>query len=236
MPETRRRGARRWRSAPSRPATRALKLGWGPLGADLDRDEELIGRPRARRSAPTATLMIDGGMGYSVKRALAAAGAGSTTSTSTGSRSRSRPTTTTATGGSARASPCGSPPARPTPASGRSARSSSAGDVDVLQPDLARCGGFTVARQIAALAPRDRRRGRAALLLDRRAGRGVAALRRRARAPDAVGVLGRGLTARRRAAARSRSSCATASLAVPAGPGLGITLNDELIERMRFDG
>src|ERR671935_2527514 len=43
----------------------ALKLGWGPLGRDLDLDEELV---RAARDelGPERSLMIDGGRAYTV--------------------------------------------------------------------------------------------------------------------------------------------------------------------------
>ena len=46
----------------------ALKLGWGPLGRDLERDEALV---RAARSVlgDERDLMLDGGMAYSVERA-----------------------------------------------------------------------------------------------------------------------------------------------------------------------
>ena len=47
----------------------ALKLGWGPLGRDLGHDESLV---RAARDTlgPERTLMLDGGLAYTVKRAL----------------------------------------------------------------------------------------------------------------------------------------------------------------------
>src|SRR5919204_914879 len=47
----------------------ALKLGWGPLGQDLAHDAELV---RAAREVlgPERELMLDGGMAYTVKRAI----------------------------------------------------------------------------------------------------------------------------------------------------------------------
>jgi L-alanine-DL-glutamate epimerase-like enolase superfamily enzyme len=47
---------------------RALKLGWGPLGADVGRDVELAAAARAVLG-PDRKLMIDGGMAYSLRSA-----------------------------------------------------------------------------------------------------------------------------------------------------------------------
>jgi len=46
----------------------ALKLGWGPLGADVGRDVELVAAARAVLG-PDRKLMIDGGMAYTVRSA-----------------------------------------------------------------------------------------------------------------------------------------------------------------------
>jgi L-rhamnonate dehydratase len=46
----------------------ALKLGWGPLGADVGRDVELAAAARAVLG-PDRKLMIDGGMAYSLRSA-----------------------------------------------------------------------------------------------------------------------------------------------------------------------
>ena len=128
----------------------ALKLGWGPLGVDLDHDEALI-RAARETLGPARRLMVDGGMGYSVKRArqllariddvdlywleepLAA-------DDYDGYRRLSDSVEVRIAAGEADA---GIKPFRALVERGR---------VDVLQPDLARCGGFSVARQIAALA------------------------------------------------------------------------------------
>ena len=127
----------------------ALKLGWGPLGRDPDHDVALV-RAARETLGPARTLMIDGGRAYTVKSALQLLRVSRST-ISTGSRRRSRRTTSTATGAS------------PTPTTVRIAAGEAdatlapfralveQGHVDVLQPDLARCGGFTVARQIALL-------------------------------------------------------------------------------------
>jgi L-rhamnonate dehydratase len=46
----------------------ALKLGWGPLGRDVGRDVELVSAARDTLG-PGRKLMIDGGMAYSLQRA-----------------------------------------------------------------------------------------------------------------------------------------------------------------------
>jgi L-alanine-DL-glutamate epimerase-like enolase superfamily enzyme len=128
----------------------AFKLGWGPLGADLDRDEELI-RTARRELGPERTLMIDGGMAYTVNRALALL----RRVEDVGLYWLEEPLAANDYDGYRRLS-------------GRAAVRIAAGEadagiapyralvergaIDVLQPDLARCGGFTVARQIADLA------------------------------------------------------------------------------------
>jgi L-alanine-DL-glutamate epimerase-like enolase superfamily enzyme len=48
----------------------AMKLGWGPLGDDLGRDEELVAAARSTLG-PDRRLMIDGGMNYSLYSARA---------------------------------------------------------------------------------------------------------------------------------------------------------------------
>jgi L-rhamnonate dehydratase len=128
---------------------RALKLGWGPLGRDITYDAELVNAARSELG-PERALMLDGGRAYTVKRALellrrveehdlywleealqpddldgyARLSAGSAVRIAAGEADETLP------------------PFRALVESGH---------VDVLQPDLARCGGFTVARQIALL-------------------------------------------------------------------------------------
>ncbi len=128
---------------------RALKLGWGPLGRDLAHDEALV-RTARETLGPTRSLMLDGGRAYTVKRALdllrrveehdlywleeALA-----PDDLEGYRRLSDATRVRIAAGEADATLA---PFRSLVEVGR---------VDVLQPDLARCGGFTVARQIALL-------------------------------------------------------------------------------------
>jgi len=127
----------------------ALKLGWGPLGRDLDHDETLA---RAARDVigPDRDLMLDGGMAYTVKRAgelvrrLEDAGLywleePLAADDYDGYRRLSDSVSVRIAAGEADA---GIKPYRALVERGH---------LDVLQPDIARCGGFTVARQIAAL-------------------------------------------------------------------------------------
>lgn len=128
----------------------ALKLGWGPLGSDLSRDAELT---RAAREVlgPDRELMLDGGMAYTVDSALELLRRLEDVSLYwleeplaaddyDGYGSLSDAATVRIAAGEADA---GITPFRALVERGH---------LDVLQPDLARCGGFTVARQIAALA------------------------------------------------------------------------------------
>jgi len=208
----------------------ALKLGWGPLGADLDRDEELV---RAAREAigPSRDLMLDGGRAYTVKRALELL---------------------------RRLDDVGlywfEEPLEPDDYEGYRRLSDStsvriaAGEadfcigpfrtlverahVDVLQPDIARCGGFTVALEIASLA---RRRSVEVVphcfstgVLVAASLHFVAMLDRPtysefsvADSPLVNGLLTEPFRLRE------------GKLTVPAGPGLGIRLDDDAVERMR---
>jgi L-rhamnonate dehydratase len=127
----------------------ALKLGWGPLGRDLDFDVELV-RAARETLGPDRTLMLDGGRVYSVKHALELLRrveehrlywfeeALQPDDLDGYRRLADRADVRIAAG-----------EADETLAPFRALAEQ--GHVDVLQPDLARCGGFTVARQIALL-------------------------------------------------------------------------------------
>lgn len=210
----------------------ALKLGWGPLGGDLGRDEELV---HAARSVlgDERDLMLDGGMGYTVERAaelvarledvrlywleepLAA-------NDYAGYRRLGELVAVKLAAGEADA---GVEPFRALVVEG---------GLDVLQPDLARCGGFTVARRIADLA-----RGRDVEIVPHCFSTGVlvaaslhfvASLERPtysefsvADSPLVKGILAEPFELR------------DGSLAVPTGPGLGIELDEAFLARMRVD-
>jgi L-rhamnonate dehydratase len=127
----------------------ALKLGWGPLGRDLAYDEQLV-RAAREELGPSRTLMLDGGRAYTVKRALELLRrveehdlywfeeALQPDDLDGYARLSERAAVRIAAG-----------EADETAAPFRDLVER--GHVDVLQPDLARCGGFTVARQIALL-------------------------------------------------------------------------------------
>ena len=126
----------------------ALKLGWGPLGQDTGRDVALAAAARDVLG-PDRRLMIDGGMAYSLRSAREFCrraepldlfwfeepfDAGDFRSyqrlaDSVGIRIA-----------------CGEAHSTTAPF-----RRLIEADVDVLQPDLGRCGGFTTARDIAAM-------------------------------------------------------------------------------------
>jgi L-alanine-DL-glutamate epimerase-like enolase superfamily enzyme len=209
----------------------ALKLGWGPLGTSLDRDEELV---RAARNTlgPERLLMIDGGRAYTVKQALEFL---------------------------RRVDDVGlywfEEPLQPDDYAGYRRLSDQSGvriaageadssigsfrtlvedsHLDVLQPDVARCGGFSVARQISDLV-----RGRSVEVVPHCFSTGVlvaaslhfaAALDRPtlsefsvADSPLVNGIL------------TDAFVLAGGRLAVPTGPGLGIELAEDIVERLRL--
>lgn len=131
----------------------ALKLGWGPLGRDLDHDEELV---RAAREVlgPERSLMLDGGRAYTVERA-----------TELLRRLEDvdlywleepfEPDDYESYGRLAAVAGVRIAAGEADATIGPFRTLVEQGQVDVLQPDIARCGGFTVGRQIAELA-RDR--------------------------------------------------------------------------------
>jgi L-alanine-DL-glutamate epimerase-like enolase superfamily enzyme len=207
-----------------------LKLGWGPLGRDLAYDAELVAAARSELG-DERTLMLDGGRAYTVKRALellrrveehdlywleealqpddldgyARLSAGSAVRIAAGEADETLP------------------PFRALVERGH---------VDVLQPDLARCGGFTVARQIALL---ERTTGVEIVphcfstgVLVAASLHFVATLDRAtwsefsvAHSPLVNGILTEPF--------RLEDGC----LAVPAGPGLGVELDEDAIAHHR---
>ena len=104
--------------------------------------------------------------------------------------------------------------------------------MDVLQPDLARCGGFTVGRQIAALA-----RERAVEVVPHCFSTGVLV----AASLHFIATLDRPTFSEYSVAAsplvnellREPFVLRDGRLAVPAGPGLGVELNEDVVEHFR---
>jgi L-alanine-DL-glutamate epimerase-like enolase superfamily enzyme len=210
---------------------RALKLGWGPLGKSLEHDAELVFAARDVLGAER-DLMLDGGQVYTVERALELLDRVGDADLYwleeplapddyDGYRRL-----TDATGVRIAAGEADTDIA---PFSTLVER----GGLDVLQPDLGRCGGFTVAQKIGELArahdvevvPHCFSTGvlvAACLQL-------VAALHRPtyseysvAESPLAGGLLAQPLSLR------------DGKLLVPSGPGLGVELDEELVERLRY--
>ena len=128
----------------------ALKLGWGPLGSDLSRDIDLVSAAREAVGADRR-LMIDGGMAYSVQKAREFCRRCEPFDLSwfeepfdaDDLESYRRLSDTVAV-----KIACGE--AHSTLRSFK--RLVDEAHVDVLQPDLGRCGGFSVAHDVARLA------------------------------------------------------------------------------------
>ena len=208
----------------------ALKLGWGPLGRDLDHDEELV-RSAREVIGPTGSLMLDGGRAYTVKRALELLRRLEDIDLYwleeplepddyDGYRRLSDAASVRVAAGEADS---GIAPFRTLVEHGH---------VDVLQPDIARCGGFTVAREIAQLA---RRRSVEVVPHCFSTGVLIAASLHFAATLDrptysefsvADSPLVNGLLSKPFRLVDGR-------LAVPTGPGLGVELDEEVVERMR---
>jgi L-alanine-DL-glutamate epimerase-like enolase superfamily enzyme len=209
---------------------RALKLGWGPLGRSIERDIELIETARATLGADRA-LMIDGGRAYTVKGALALLRRveehglywfeeALEPDDLDGYRRLADAAEVRIAAGEADS---GIAPFRALVEHGH---------VDVLQPDVARCGGFTVARQIAELA-----RGRSVEVVPHCFSTGVLV----AASLHFVAILDRPTWSEFSVADSPLVNGILATpfelvegrLRVPTGPGLGIELDDDLVERMR---
>jgi L-rhamnonate dehydratase len=211
----------------------ALKLGWGPLGRSLENDLELLTAAR-EVLGPDRKLMVDGGMGYSVKSAIALLDAVEPLDLYW----LEEPIAADDYRGYRRLSDT----ARIRLAAGEADSGISAfralveqGHVDVLQPDLARCGGFTVGRQIIDLA-----RETGVEVVPHCFSTGVlvasslhftAALDKPTLSEFSVAqspLVGELLA--------TPFELLEGRLAIPTAPGLGIELNPEMLERMRYDG
>jgi L-alanine-DL-glutamate epimerase-like enolase superfamily enzyme len=208
----------------------ALKLGWGPLGRDLDQDERLA---RAARDVigPDRALMLDGGMGYTVKRAAELV----RRLDDIGLYWLEEPLAADDYDGYRRLSDsvavriaAGEADATIRPFRDLVER----GHLDVLQPDLARCGGFTVGRLIAALA---REKGVEVVPHCFSTGVLVAASLHFVATLDRptyseYSVAGSPLVS---AVLTNPFTLRDGKLAVPTGPGLGIELDEDVLARMR---
>ncbi len=208
----------------------ALKLGWGPLGRDPEHDVALVRAARETLGAER-TLMLDGGRAYSVKSALQLLQRveehdlywfeeALAPDDLEGYRRLSDATTVRIAAGEADAT---LPPFRALVEQGH---------VDVLQPDLARCGGFTVARQIALLerssAVQIVPHCFSTAILVAASLHFVATLDRPTWSEFSVAdsTLVNGIL-------REPFRLEDGRLGVPTAPGLGIEIDDELIDRLR---
>ncbi len=208
----------------------AFKLGWGPLGQDVGRDAELIAAAR-KGLGPGRRLMVDGGQAYTVKSAIQLLDR-------VGDQDLfwfEEPFAPEDLDSYRRLSAAADVMiAAGEVESGRAAfeRLVRSAHLDVLQPDLARCGGFTVGRQI-----RDLCRGGGPLIVPHCFSSGVlvAASIHFAAALDQP-VLSEYSIADSPLVNELLEESFTlqdACLAVPSGPGLGIGLDEETVERLR---
>lgn len=208
----------------------AFKLGWGPLGRDLGRDAELIGAARDALG-PGRRLMIDGGQAYTVKSVVSLLERVADhdlfwfeepfAPDDVASYARlSFATDVRIAAGEVE--------------SGRAAFDKLVREahLDVLQPDLARCGGFTVARQI-----RDLCRGGGPMIVPHCFSSGVlvaASLHFAAALDEPVlseySIADSPLV---NELLEQPFALEDAGLAVPVGPGLGVALNENVLGRLR---
>ncbi len=211
---------------------RALKLGWGPLGQSLEHDVELVAAAR-EELGPDRALMVDGGMAYTVKGAIQLLRELEPfgihwleepllADDYEGYRRLSDAVSVRIAAGEADS---GLRPYRALV---------ELGHVDVLQPDLARCGGFTVARQIAELAAATRTE-----VVPHCFSTGIlvaASLHYTAAIDGATyseySVAGSPLV--NGLLAEPFALDDRGRVAVPTGPGLGIRLDDAAVERLRY--
>jgi L-alanine-DL-glutamate epimerase-like enolase superfamily enzyme len=135
---------------------RAIKFGWGPIGQDLAANEALV-REITRAAGDGVTIMIDAGQVWDTKTALRMASMLQAYDIGwleepvapdnlTGYRALSDRTTLTIAGGEAESDYASFE------------RLIEEGGVDLIQPDLARCGGLSQGRRLAWLAHQRHRR------------------------------------------------------------------------------
>jgi len=211
---------------------RAVKFGWGPMGPDLATDVALV--REARRAIGDAALLVDAGAAWTLREAVRRLDAfheyapfwleealasddldgwARLTAASRGTRI----------------------------ATGEQESLASAfhdlleiGRVDVIQPDLARAGGFTQGRRIADLAASHH-----ALLVPHawKSEILVAASVHFAATLPAVPFVEYSVAESplRRELARSDLVVSHGTVRIPQGPGLGVELNEEIVTRYRTD-
>ena len=207
----------------------ALKLGWGPLGQDVGRDVELAAAAREVLGADRK-LMIDGGMAYTV----ASAQEFCRRSESLGLFWFEEPFLADDLDAYERLTKsvgvriaCGEAHSTVAPF-----RALIEAGVSILQPDLGRCGGPTIARDIAALCRDDTA---SAVVIPHCFSTDVllaATLQFVATLPGER-LIEYPVTSSKRSGTLLTTPFAPVGgkLRLPAGLGLGITLDDEVLER-----
>jgi L-rhamnonate dehydratase len=207
----------------------ALKLGWGPLGADVGHDVELTAAARAALG-PDRKLMIDGGMAYSLRSAREFC-------------QRVEPhnifwfeepfeaddilSYERLTGSVAVRIACGEAHSNTRPF-----RQLVEAGVSILQPDLGRCGGMTSGRDIAAMV---REYSASAVVIPHCFSTDVllAATLQFVSTLPGERLIEYPVTASKRLGSLLTTPFTPEKgiLRVPEGPGLGIALNDDEVRR-----
>lgn len=211
---------------------RAVKFGWGPIGPDLATDVALV--RAAREAIGDAALLVDAGGAWTLREAVRRLEAfaefapfwleealASDDLAGWARLTAAARTTRVATG------------EQETLASAFRALLE-IGHVDVIQPDLARAGGFTQGRRIADLAAANH-----ALLVPHAWKSGIlvaASLHFAAVLPEIPFVeYTVAPSPLRRDLVRSDVAVAGGVASIPRRPGLGVDLNEEIVERYRTD-
>jgi L-rhamnonate dehydratase len=210
----------------------ALKLGWGPLGRSLKGDVELIEAAR-ETLGPARSLMIDGGRAYTVKQTLELLRHVEDQDLYWFEEALA-PDDLDGYRRLADAAPVRIAAGEADSGIGPFRALVERGHLDVLQPDVARCGGFTIARQIAELA-----RTTSVEIVPHCFSTGVLV----AASLHLVAILDRPTWSEFSVAdsplvngiLETPFALSDGKLAVPTGPGLGIELDEEMVKRMRVN-
>jgi L-alanine-DL-glutamate epimerase-like enolase superfamily enzyme len=208
---------------------RAVKFGWGPLGRSPELDRALVGAARAELG-PDRELFVDGGQCWDVEGAVRAAA----TFAELGVGWLEEPLPPDDLEGyAALAARSAVPIAAGEQCEGVAEFAAlAATGVGVLQPDISRCGGYTVARRVAALAAE-----RGVECIPHLYSTGVLT----AASLHFVAGSPRGRTSELSVVdsplandlLTTRFAVEDGEVAVPAGPGLGIELDEAVVDRYR---
>jgi len=212
---------------------RAVKFGWGPIGPDLKTDVALV--RAAREAIGDAALLVDAGAAWTVREAIQRVNA----------FQEYRPfwleeaIATDDLSGWARLTAAAQGIRIATGEQETLAQAFRAllevGHVDVIQPDLARAGGFTQGRRLADLAAANH-----ALLVPHAWKSGIlvaASVHLAATLPSIPfieNIVNRSTL--RRELVRMEFEVSGGVAHLPQTPGLGIELNEEIVARFRVDG